>query len=154
MEMLQVCFVDGILFADVDTAEWYEDTCKRVGVKNFIKSWRVTAGRRILGVVDPSGWDQYVENRDWSWPVVPVTKATAIANDCWVTGTASNRIKNTLVEQEGKPDVRRLAHRVVWAERRDGRLMSDPLRRRVFNRLTDIREFVRDDPFLSAGGGF
>jgi hypothetical protein len=153
MEMEHTYSVDGILFSDVDTAEWYEGVCKQIGIRNFIKSWRVTSGGRVLGIVDIADWEQYVENRDWTWPVVPVTKAK-VANDCWVTGTASTKISKVMVEQEGKPDVCRLAHRIVWAERRDGKLVSDPLRRRVFNRLTDIREFVREDPFLSEGAGF
>lgn len=140
------CEIKGVAFENVDVATNYLDTCKRIGVKNEFFYWRLARNGVVIGVSDKLFYERK-SDRVWAWPVVPVTTALDVASDCWMTGTAASLLpKNKgFVESVDNNGSKKLAHHIVWAERRDNKLKTSALRKRKFSSLEEVKKFLNSE---------
>jgi hypothetical protein len=148
MEMLHMWMAHGILFADIEIAiANKEEVLGKCPVK-----WRLTFGGKVLAVEllgecasmylgEPIIPIEF--NKVWQWPVVPMWHVTysAWVVDCWATATArtvADKENVKRIEAEANPRSRKLNHRVVWADRKRSRFVTDPLLRREFASLGEV----------------
>jgi len=144
-------FDDGILFADPSAVVdlWPE-------FLSVISKWRPTIGGKLVGVF--AGCAPMISSRRWEWPVVPLTLHIT-GDDTWVTGTVSamplDRIKQLITPETDRRQPRydangqrisrasrKVAHRVIWCDRKRSVLVTDPLCRVTFTNLEEALAYI------------
>lgn len=156
LEMARLIWPDGLLVA---CQLWPPPVID--GVTERIEYWRPTWGGKLLGAfkICPDGPGVQLPDMPFRWPVVPVANWPDL--DVWYTATVGELVddiyfdtscvlhllrpeRNMRKPKNGVERVsRRIAHRVIWADRANGHLVTDPLHRRVFTSYGDALDYVR-----------
>ena len=157
LQMTELLWADGILLADPP-----DIPPVMPGIAYHIMYWRPTWGGKVLAVLDYKPCDPGVDLLDtrFSWPMVPVRKWPFF--DCWYTGTIdpfTEQLEYHVWEcfRLLRPEVnmrkpingtervsRRVAHRVIWADRTSGHLVTDPLYRKTFVLYDEALNYLRE----------
>lgn len=157
---------DGILFANPVDAINFD-----AAILAQVIAWRPTFGGKLVAVFRPYH-DVTTSARRWEWPIVPLDNADLWMDgtDVWSTGTALDLIiergasklvvpevnrrkprKITGLDEMGKRVAviverisKKIDHRVVWADRHNGSLVTDPLYKTTFPSLEEALAFLEE----------
>jgi hypothetical protein len=135
-----------------------------VAILAQVKLWRPTFGGKLMAILNKNH-EIKTSARRWEWPIVPIGNIDwwINAEDVWATGSALDlmweRNYSKLIVPEvnhrrshsyeklndaGEPVTvtvecisKKIDHRVIWAERRSGLLVTDPLHVKTFEYLEE-----------------
>lgn len=157
LQMTELVWADGLLLA-----EPFGPPFVMQGVTDHIAYWRPTWGGKVLGVFERDVRTLGIDLQDnrFRWPAVPVSQLSG--RDVWYTGTVDFFIEqieydvweycrclrpehNMRKSTNGTERIsRKIAHRVIWADRTSGHFITDPLYRKTFALYGDALDYLRE----------
>lgn len=147
MRLTNLDYADGFVFANAELARAsYQKIFSETELTGGPEVWRLSFGGRVLVYLDFGSFTTYTKR--WSWPILPIIRVEQMLEvvDCFLTGTAYDVLWNGrarhLVGAETNPNKGRLSHRIVWANRTEGRYVTDPLYRQVFCGPDEIAKYL------------